>query len=117
MNLATRTTARTQAGAWLAANSDRLGWNHIATKADETPAATLTVSYRTTRDLIDITVWDNAFCLDILVLNATTGEQLYSVGGSCENADGMLARLREFETWFTRARMPPNTSFERTREG
>jgi hypothetical protein len=101
VNTATRTTARTQAGAWLAANTGHLGWDHIATKVDETPAAILAASYRTTRYLIDITVWDHAFCLDILVLNATTGEQLYSVGGSCENADGVLARLREFETWFT----------------
>jgi hypothetical protein len=100
VNPAIPTTARTQVGAWLAENSGRLGWDHTATKIDETPTAILVASYRTTRSLIDITVWDHAFCLDILVLSATTGEQLYSVGGSCENPHGVLARLREFETWF-----------------
>jgi hypothetical protein len=97
------TTARTEVAAWLSANSARLGWNHVETKLIDVPAATLAALYRTTRHFISITVWDHAFCMEILVLNASTGEQLHCDDGCHENSQYLLNRLAEFEAWLARA--------------
>jgi len=103
LNAAAIATARAQVSAWLEANSDQLGWNHVATNSVEMPAATLTATYQGAHNLVNVTVWDHAFCLDILVLDSRTGVQLYSVGGSCEDAIGLSNRLSEFKRWLAKA--------------
>jgi hypothetical protein len=52
------------------------------------------------RHLIDISVWDHAFCLDVLVMDSNTNEMVFSEAGACDTADGVRGRLKRFWSWY-----------------
>ena len=52
------------------------------------------------RHLVDVTVWNHAFCLDVLVFDSKTNEMVFSEGGSCETSRGVLERLERFWSWY-----------------
>lgn len=90
---------RDHVAAWLCANEHRIGSSPIKFERCEKPAQTLDVWFSTPEYLIDITTWDHAFCLDIVVLNQKTGTTIYCVAGSCEDNAGLTHRLNEFLLW------------------
>lgn len=51
--------------------------------------------------LIDISAWDHAFCLDILVLlnDESTEEPVWSAVGACDTVEGFEARFAQLVRW------------------
>lgn len=52
------------------------------------------------RHLVDVSVWNHAFCLDVLAFDSNTNEMVFSEAGSCETSDGVLERLERFWSWY-----------------
>ena len=96
---ASPTTARSFVSAWLKENSEELRLRQLKFEFAESPAKTLSAWYEANGFLVDIAVWDHAFCLDILVMEQPSNELVFSEAGSCENAAGLLARLNSFANW------------------
>jgi hypothetical protein len=91
--------ARAYVLAWLVENQSRLGLHQLKIEAVEEPAATLSAWYKTPAYLLDVTVWDHAYCLDILVMEQASDKLVFSEAGSCENAQGLRVRLSRFAAW------------------
>jgi len=94
-------SARTYVSVWLAENQERLGLVRRKFESTESPAKVLSAWFETPRYLVDITVWDHAYCLDILVLEQATGSSVFSEGGSCESTSGLSVRLCSLATWLS----------------
>lgn len=93
--------ARNLVSDWLAENHEHLGLRQLKLELAESPAKALSAWYETPEYLVDIAVWDHAFCLDVLVMNQSSNTLVFSETGSCENATGLLDRLRSFSAWLT----------------
>ena len=65
--------------AWISIHQDTIGSAPIKFERRDEPARTLVVWFETRKYLIDISAWDHACWLDILVLNKTTGETDYTL--------------------------------------
>ena len=52
------------------------------------------------RHLVDVTVWNQAFCLDVLVMDSKTNDMVFSEAGACETSDGVRERLERFWSWY-----------------
>jgi hypothetical protein len=52
------------------------------------------------KHLVDVTVWDHAFCLDVLVMDSNTNEMVFSEAGECATSRGVCERLERFWTWY-----------------
>jgi hypothetical protein len=91
--------ARDYVSGWLALNHERLGLKQIKLERNELPAKTLSVWYEAPDYLIVICVWDHAHCLDILVIEASSGSFVFSAAGSCGSTAGLLERLTSFSNW------------------
>ena len=50
--------------------------------------------------LVDICVWNHAFCLDVLAFESKTNEMVFSEAGSCETPQGVCDRLERFWSWY-----------------
>ncbi|MCB1608161.1 MAG: hypothetical protein KDI71_14425 [Xanthomonadales bacterium] len=50
---------------------------------------------------ISICAWDQGQCLDIEVLDGSTGMSRHPAVGPCESIDDLLARLDSFAQWIT----------------
>ncbi len=107
-------SARSFVSAWLAANCEQLGLRQLKLELADSPAKILSAWYETSDYLVDIAVWDHAFCLDILVMDQSSNNLVFSEAGSCESTAGLLARLNSFSTWFTTVRPGPNNSLKPT---
>lgn len=94
-------SARGFVSAWLAANYKQLGLKQLKLEAADSPAKTLSAWYETSELLVDIAIWDHAFCLDILVFEQSSDDLVFSEAGSCEDTAGILARLNTFSSWLT----------------
>ncbi|PZU27778.1 MAG: hypothetical protein DI584_07975 [Stenotrophomonas sp.] len=94
-------TARAFVSAWLLANHEQLDLRQLKFEQLELPAKTLSTWYQTEDLLVDITVWDHAHCLDILVMEQPSNELVFSEAGSCESTAGLLARLNALSGWLT----------------
>jgi hypothetical protein len=93
------TSARSYVSSWLGDNHERLGLRQIKSEITEVPAKTLIVWYETTDYLIDICVWDHAYCLDILVYDQSSAALVFSEAGPCESTSGLMTRLNSFSNW------------------
>ena len=82
-------SARDHVVNWVRDNQDRIGSVPIKIQRNETPAKFLSIWFSTPKYLIDISTWDHAFCLDIVVVNLNTKKTDYC---------GVLPRLERFET-------------------
>ena len=94
-------SARNFVSAWLADNHEQLGLRQLKLEFAESPAPTLSAWYEIHEYLVDVAVWEHAFCLDILVLDKSSNALVFSEAGSCEHAAGLLARLSSFSDWLT----------------
>jgi hypothetical protein len=94
-------SARDHVETWLAENQDRLGLSRLKLDRTELPAKILSAWFETLRYRIDITAWDHACCLDILVLEQTTDNLVFSEAGSCEDVAGLSNRLCLFSAWLS----------------
>ena len=94
-------TARGFVSAWLATNHEHLGLKQLKLEVAESPAKALSAWYETSEYLVDIAVWDHAFCLDILVLEQSSKDLVFSEAGSCEDIVGLSTRLSSFSSWLT----------------
>ena len=66
-------TARGLVATWLSGNHQHLGLSQMSMAVAEDPAAIFTARYETPQHLFDVCVWEHGFCLDILVLERSTG--------------------------------------------
>ena len=94
-------TARDHVETWLFENQDHLGLSQVKLDRAEVPAKKLSAWFETPKYLIDITVWDHAYCLDILVLEQTTDNLVFSKAGPCDDLAGLSKRLSAFSTWLS----------------
>lgn len=101
-------SARNYVSEWLTANQKQLNLRQLKLEIVEKPAKKMSAQFETTAYLIDIAVWDNAFCLDILILEKSTNELCFSEAGSCLNNSGLLERLNAFSHWVS-SHAPVNT--------
>jgi hypothetical protein len=92
-------SARDYVSAWLVENHERLGLEMKRLARAESPAQILSGWFETPALLIDVTVWDHAYCLDILILEKASGNTVFSEGGSCETTSGLQVRLRSLASW------------------
>ena len=92
-------SARDYVSAWLLANYSRLGLELKRLARAESPAQILSAWLETPELLIDVAALDHAYCLDILILEKTTGNALFSEAGSCETTSGLKVRLLSFASW------------------
>lgn len=99
MNDSISPSPRDHVATWLVTNQHRIGSAPVKLERHETPAKTLGVWFSTPKHLIDISVWDHAFCLDIVALSQSSGETDYCVAGSCEDHGGLTKRLNDFLVW------------------
>lgn len=84
---------------WISENIRRLGLQEM----ERTHlAGRLAAQYETPRHLISIRVWDHAYCLDILVFDQSTCEQVFSEAGPCDSIHGLQQRLDIFVNWMLR---------------
>jgi len=90
---------RDHVAAWISIHQDAIGSAPIKFERREKPARTLVVWFETPKYLIDISAWDHACCLDILVLNKETGGTDYIVCGECDGTAGLTQRLGAFLYW------------------
>jgi hypothetical protein len=87
--------------AWLAANYEQLSLKQLKFEVTDAHAKTLSAWYETPEYLVDIAVWDHAFCLDILVLDQSSQQLVFSEAGSCGDIVGLSTRLNSFTSWLT----------------
>jgi hypothetical protein len=99
IELSSQDCARDYVSSWLALNENRLGFKEIKLERNELPAKTLAVWYEAPGYLIVICVWDHAYCLDILVIEESSGSFVFSEAGSCGGTTGLLERLTSFSNW------------------
>ena len=92
---------------WLNAYRRDLGLNEIKLELQEVPARRLVAWYETSRYVIDIAAWEQAYCLGILVLDKCTDSMIYALGGACESDDEVYARLDAFARWLSAHQEPP----------
>ena len=92
-------SARSHVSDWLSLNQERLGLAQIKLESKESPVKFLGVWFETPTYLIDIAVWEYAYCLDILILKQVTGKQVFSEAGSCKDTRGLSERLCLFSNW------------------
>ena len=50
--------------------------------------------------LVDITAWDNSYCLDIFAFHRDSKILQYSEVGACDNETNFRNRLERFLRWF-----------------
>jgi hypothetical protein len=50
--------------------------------------------------LVDVAVWNHAFCLDVLVMDSSTNEMVFSEAGECATSRGVYERLERFWAWY-----------------
>lgn len=98
-DLSSQACARDYVSGWLALNRERLGLMQIKLERNELPAKTLSAWYEAPGYLVDICVWDHANCLDILVIEQSSGSTLFSEAGSCGTTTGLLERFASFSSW------------------
>jgi hypothetical protein len=92
-------SARGYVSAWLVANHARLGLELKRLACAESPAQILSAWLETPELLVDVTAWDHACCLDILVLEKASGNTVFSEAGSCETTSGLKVRLLSLASW------------------
>lgn len=97
--LPVHTCARDYVCSWLEQNHEELGLKQIKMDRIEHPARSLNAWYETPHYLIDICVWDRAYCLDILVVEKSSDSMVFGAAGSCESTAGLLERLTSFASW------------------
>ena len=91
--------ARRYVSAWLTVNHTQLGLELKKLALAESPAQTLSAWLETPKLLVDVTAWDHAYCLDILILEKASGNTVFSEAGSCETTSGLEVRLRSLASW------------------
>jgi hypothetical protein len=91
-------TARDKVEAWITGHGDKIGTLRELRRIED-PSYSLNAWFETPQFLIDISAWDNASCLDIEALNATTEETEFCVTGPCEDDGALFKRLEEFLRW------------------
>jgi hypothetical protein len=92
-------SARDYVSAWLVENHARLGLELKRLARAESPAQILSAWLETPEFLIDVAAWDHAYCLDILILEKTSGNTVFSEAGSCETTNGLEVRMQSFASW------------------
>jgi hypothetical protein len=91
-------TPRDEVEAWIRLHQNRIGTLTKLKRAEE-PSFNLNAWFETPGYLIDLSVWDNAYCLDITVLNVETNSTDYFVTGPCEGSLAAARRLETFLRW------------------
>jgi hypothetical protein len=86
---------------WLNVYGRDLGLRQLKLELLEIPRRKLIAWYETSRHVIDIAVWEEAYCLGIMVLDKQTDSMIYAVGGACENDDEVYGRLDAFARWLS----------------
>jgi hypothetical protein len=86
---------------WLNAYRRDLGLREIKLEFQEVPAKKLVAWYETSRYVIDIAAWEQAYCLGIMVLDKQADSMIYALGGTCENDEEVYARLDAFARWLS----------------
>ena len=84
---------------WLDRNARRLGLREIRRSVIEQTAQKAHFGYDSTNYVVSITVWEHPPCLDIDVLNKTSGEGEMKGAGPCAGVDDAVARLDAFARW------------------
>ena len=92
-------SARGYVSTWLLENHARLGLELKRLSRAETPAQILSAWLESPEFLVDVTAWEHAYCLDILILEKASGNTVFSEAGSCETTNGLQARLLSFAAW------------------
>ena len=94
-----KATARELVTSWFLLNHESLDLSQLKSESHETPAKTLSMQLETSNYLIDITVWDHFFCLDILVYGPDSDDPIFYAAGACETAQGINDRLLSLALW------------------
>ena len=86
---------------WLRAYGQDLGLREIKLEFQEVPAKKLVAWYETSRYVIDIAAWEQAYCLGIMVLDKQADSMIYASGGACGNDEEVYGRLDAFARWLS----------------
>ena len=86
---------------WLNAYGRDLGLQQLKLELQEVPTRKLVGWYETSRYVIDIAAWEEAYCLGIMVLDKQTDSMIYALGGACEDDDEVYGRLDAFARWLS----------------
>jgi hypothetical protein len=96
INTLNSTSAREFVTGWLENNNDLIGLTKLRLVSAESPVQKLSGWYETKDLLIDLSVWENACCLDIEVIDKESKQFVFSEQGPCGDIDGLSARLQQF---------------------
>jgi hypothetical protein len=96
INTLNSTSAREIVAGWLENNNDLIGLTKLRLVSAESPVQKLSGWYETKDLLIDLSVWENACCLDIEVIDKESKQFVFSEQGPCGDIDGLSARLQQF---------------------
>lgn len=86
---------------WLALNLEQFGIEYRDLEQFENSTMALAARCDVSGFLVDICVWDHAYCLDIMVCAQTSGALAYSAVGPCDDAMGVQERLASFAAWLS----------------
>jgi len=84
---------------WLATHANAIAERGVEVHQESRTESLAGIWLYCSKHLVDISVWNHAYCLDILVLDADDGTQVFSRAGSCQTAEGVTQRLEELWSW------------------
>ena len=81
---------------WVAQHTEIIGGVRTKFAKDTTYGPKFCAWFESASHVIDIGAWDWTDCLDIQILDFTSGEIVFSEAGECDGPDGITARLERF---------------------
>jgi hypothetical protein len=93
-------TAIETCASWLDSHSGEMNTRGIEVERKGEAAGKAVFWLHGPQHLVDISVWNHAFCLDVLALESKTNETAFSEAGSCETSRGVRERLERFWSWY-----------------
>ncbi len=82
-------------------HNDLLGLTKLRLVSAESPVQKLSEWYETKDLLIALSIWKNACCLDIEVMDKESKQFVFSEQGPCSDIDGLADRLQQFSQWIS----------------
>jgi hypothetical protein len=81
---------------WEDRHTGEIGGSRTRFQKQTEHAVTFGAAFESSSHFIEILAWDWADCLDIQILEVSTGEAVFIECGNCDGLEGVIARLDRF---------------------